>query len=206
MFHIHTLKSVVFLWPTFSRSDVYAQAAAAPFDQTEAWTWASFAVCGSWIVPLRARKGAHTQDRVASCVWRADTAHHLCLIADDYFWEASWVRIDTSMADLRPWIAALITPMRIINLSASFCWCLKAQPSVCYWAWALGLASVWALPILMVALAFALSRAPRSGVSPLQQVEPREYEHGGTDTGVGVLARVKRAVDPQPARVQGQQI
>jgi hypothetical protein len=58
----------------------------------------------------------------------------------------------------------------------------------------------------MVALAFALSRAPRSGVSPLQQVEPREYEHGGTDTGVGVLARVKRAVDPQPARVQGQQI
>jgi hypothetical protein len=37
----------------------------------------------------------------------------------------------------------------------------------------------------MVALAFALSGAPRGGVSPLQQVEPREYEHGEADTGAG---------------------
>jgi hypothetical protein len=36
-----------------------------------------------------------------------------------------------------------------------------------------------------VALAFALSGAPHGGVSPLQQVEPREYEHGGAGTGAG---------------------
>jgi hypothetical protein len=53
----------------------------------------------------------------------------------------------------------------------------------------------------MVALAFALSGAPHGGVSPLQQVEPREYEHGGADTVRGILARVERAVDPQSARV-----
>jgi hypothetical protein len=31
----------------------------------------------------------------------------------------------------------------------------------------------------------ALSGAPRGGVSPLQQVKPREYEHSGADTGAG---------------------
>jgi hypothetical protein len=30
-----------------------------------------------------------------------------------------------------------------------------------------------------------LSEAPRGGVSPLQQVEPQEYVHGGADTGAG---------------------
>jgi hypothetical protein len=58
----------------------------------------------------------------------------------------------------------------------------------------------------MVVLAFALSGAPRGGVSPLQQVEPREYEHSGAHTSARDLARVERAVDPQLARVQGQQI
>jgi hypothetical protein len=61
MFHIHTLEDVVFLRPTFSRSGVRAQAAAAPFDQIETWTRASSAVCGSWIVPLCAwERGTRT--------------------------------------------------------------------------------------------------------------------------------------------------
>jgi hypothetical protein len=52
MFHIHTLENALFLRPTFSRSNVCAQVSVASFDQMEAWTRASSAVCGSWMVPL----------------------------------------------------------------------------------------------------------------------------------------------------------
>jgi hypothetical protein len=83
MFHIHTSEDAVFLWPTFSRSGVHAQAAAAPFDQTEAWTRASSAVCGSCLCVLGKR--THAQDMVASRVWQANAACHLCLIADGFF-------------------------------------------------------------------------------------------------------------------------
>jgi hypothetical protein len=51
------------------------------------------------------------------------------------------------------------------------------------------------------AVAFALSKAPCGGVSPLQQLQPRDYEHDGADTLCG---------DPdhqgREARAQGQQI
>jgi hypothetical protein len=167
LLYIHTLEDAVFLQPTFSRSGVRAQAAVALFDQTEAWTRVSSAVCESWIVPLCAwERGTHTgygsKPRMASGHYSPSLpdSRRLFLRGEPgTYWHqhgrSPTMNNSTHNPHAHHQLERLLLPMpQSTTLRLLLGLCLVTSLSM-------------SSAILIVALAFALSGAPRGGVSPL---------------------------------------